>query len=136
MDLFLQSIVFGNKKVMICAFGTLLLPFKPLTKFRYIHSITGFEINETPKETGGGILADEMGLGKTLTILSAIIKTASEARSFALSTPNGTLVTVENTVIASRATLVVVPSPCKDLLEFLSTHLTSCSIAQRVAPRN
>ncbi len=136
MDLCPQSIVFGNEKVKICAFETLLLPFKQLTQCRYIHSITGLEKNETPKEIGGGILADEMGLGKTLTILSAIIRTANEAKSFALSTPNATLLTVENSLVASRATLVVVPSPCKDLLESLSTHLTSCSIAQRVAPRN
>jgi SNF2 family DNA or RNA helicase len=66
-----------------------------------------------PVETGGGILADEMGLGKTLTMLSAIIRTADEAKVFACSLQNGANLSIEHTLIPSRATLVVVPSPCK-----------------------
>lgn len=101
-----------------------------------MHSITGFEKNEIPIETGGGILADEMGLGKTLTMLSAIIRTADDAKSYALSMPDNTHLTVGNTLIPSRATLVVVPSPCQDPLKIYFAYLTSCSVTQRMAPRN
>lgn len=64
-------------------------------------------------ETGGGILADEMGLGKTLTMLSATIRTADEAKAFACNTYCGIHLGTEHTLIPSRATLVVTPSPCK-----------------------
>ena len=74
-----------------------------------------------PVETGGGILADEMGLGKTLTMLSAIIRTADEAKAFACSFQNGAHLSVEHTLIPSRATLVVVPSPRK-----ISTEILLC----------
>jgi hypothetical protein len=36
---------------------------------------------------------------------------------------------VENTLIPSRATLVVVPSPCKDIPKSWYIYLTSCRIA-------
>jgi len=80
---------------------------------RYTHKITGCEKYERPIETGGGILADEMGLGKTLTMLSAIIRTADEAKAFASNTYNDVHLSAEHASIPSRATLVVVPSPCK-----------------------
>ena len=75
-----------------------------------------------PIETGGGILADEMGLGKTLTMLSAIIRTTDEAKAFAGSLQNGAHLSVEHSLIPSRATLVVASSPCK-------IRLKSCPIA-------
>jgi len=53
-----------------------------------------------------------MGLGKTLTMLSAIIRTADEAKAFAINIYNGVHLSAENAAIPSRATLVVVPSPC------------------------
>jgi SNF2 family DNA or RNA helicase len=80
---------------------------------RYTHIITGCEKYETPIETGGGILADEMGLGKTLTMLSAIIRTADEAMAFETNIYNDVHLSAEHTPIPSRATLVVVPSPCE-----------------------
>jgi SNF2 family DNA or RNA helicase len=80
---------------------------------RYTHVITGCEKHEKPIETGGGILADEMGLGKTLTMLSAIIGTADEAKAFASNIYSDVHLSAEHAPIPSRATLVVVPSPCK-----------------------
>lgn len=80
---------------------------------RFIHTITGSETGEQPIETGGGILADDMGLGKTLTMLSAIIRTAGEANSFGTCSQKDATQVSENILIPSRATLVVVPSPCK-----------------------
>jgi SNF2 family DNA or RNA helicase len=70
-------------------------------------------------ETGGGILADEMGLGKTLTMLAAIIRTASTAKDFAYSIPNNVHLSMEQAFIPSRATLVVVPSPSRSSFETL-----------------
>jgi len=71
-----------------------------------------------PTETGGGILADEMGLGKTLTMLSAIISTTDDAKAFANHDDTGSRLTTPQNTIHSRATLIVVPTPCKfSLLE-------------------
>ena len=60
-----------------------------------------------------------MGLGKTLTVLSTIIRTAKIARSYSeqnYSPPNDVegrdLVEKGSALIFSRATLVIVPSPC------------------------
>ena len=80
---------------------------------RYTHAITGCEVSEKPVETGGGILADEMGLGKTLTMLSAMIRTTDEARNFANTIDDSVPSETKLKPILSRATLVVVPSPCK-----------------------
>ena len=66
-----------------------------------------------PIETGGGVLADDMGLGKTLTMLSTIISTSDEAKSFADNGPFSFQPRTEPSLIHSRATLVVVPTPCK-----------------------
>lgn len=84
-----------------------------LTDDRYTHAITGDERVKRQTELGGGILADEMGLGKTLTMISAISRTTSEAKEFARNYQNSKHLSVEQSLIASRATLVVVPSPCK-----------------------
>jgi SWI/SNF-related matrix-associated actin-dependent regulator of chromatin subfamily A3 len=70
-----------------------------------------------PAETGGGILADDMGLGKTLAVISTIIRTANEAKSFA-EKQNNTLHqsrghNESSKYVASRSTLVLCPSPCK-----------------------
>ena len=80
----------------------------------YEHTMTGLRTEETPKETIGGILADDMGLGKTLTVLSTIIRTADSAKSY-VEDHRGNSKTLTNNGaprIRSRATLVVVPSPC------------------------
>jgi SNF2 family DNA or RNA helicase len=84
-----------------------------------------------PIETGGGILADDMGLGKTLTMLSAIIRTADEANAFACGHNHSLNLTVEHALIPSRATLVVVPSPCKaSLYDFSGYYLTLSSTTE------
>lgn len=85
--------------------------WKP-TKSKYVHAITGCEENEMPMETGGGILADEMGLGKTLTMISAIIRTTQNAKAFANENSRARHLSAQSSLIPSRATLVVVPSPC------------------------
>lgn len=85
---------------------------------RFTHAISGCEKHEKPVETGGGILADEMGLGKTLTMLSATIRTTDEAKAFASKAYHGMHLRAEHALIPSRATLVVVPSPCKSWNSF------------------
>ena len=79
---------------------------------KYIHVITGMEVEEKPKSCRGGILADEMGLGKTLSILSLIADDASikDGRNFATKKPplNPTGGAIQP-VINSRATLLVCP---------------------------
>jgi hypothetical protein len=84
-----------------------------LTLYRYTHAVTGEETAGRPSETGGGILADEMGLGKTLTMLSVISETITEAASFAKDTNSSAYLGLEHTLIPSKATLIIVPSPCK-----------------------
>jgi hypothetical protein len=61
-----------------------------------------------------------MGLGKTLTMLAAIIRTTDAAKDFAHSIPKYVHLSVEQSFIHSRATLVVVPSPCKPSVETLA----------------
>ena len=80
---------------------------------RFIHAITGCQKSQKPVEGGGGIIADEMGLGKTLTMLSAIIQTASEAKVFGSSAYQGKHLGTARAPKPSRATLVVVPAPRK-----------------------
>jgi SWI/SNF-related matrix-associated actin-dependent regulator of chromatin subfamily A3 len=82
-------------------------------KSRFVHAITSCEKSQKPVEVGGGIVADEMGLGKTLTMLSAIIQTADEAKVFGSSAYQGVHSGKEHSLIPSRAKFVVVPSPRK-----------------------
>ena len=88
----------------------------------YEHKITGSKAASIPCETGGGILADDMGLGKSLTMLTAISRTRQEAQIFVEETvlelrkPNERLTASH---VPSRASLVVVPTPCKSRLELL-----------------
>jgi hypothetical protein len=70
-----------------------------------------------------------MGLGKTLTMLAAIGKTAEEARLFATVVPKSSELT-PCYPISARATLVVVPSPCKPFLFYGENLLTAASTAE------
>jgi SNF2 family DNA or RNA helicase len=81
--------------------------------------------SQPPSENGGGILADEMGLGKTLTVISAIIRTAGDAKSFA-ERKEGTPENPDTSQhLASRSTLVVCPS-LRELLSAI-TVLLACN---------
>lgn len=79
---------------------------------KFIHVITGMEVEEKPKSCRGGILADEMGLGKTLSILSLVADDASiiDAQEFAAKKP-ARIQGSQNLqpIINSRATLLVCP---------------------------
>jgi hypothetical protein len=66
-----------------------------------------------------------MGLGKTLTMLAAIIRTAGTAKEFSHGISNDFHLGVEQEFIPSRATLVVVPSPCKLSVETLVRQMIS-----------
>jgi SWI/SNF-related matrix-associated actin-dependent regulator of chromatin subfamily A3 len=85
----------------------------------YEHIITGHRLEEEPTETTGGILADDMGLGKTLTVICTIIRTAKSATLFAEESNAAERLSKddarETRQIHSRATLVVVSSPCMRL---------------------
>ncbi|KAH9437555.1 hypothetical protein MCOR02_001211 [Pyricularia oryzae] len=73
----------------------------PSGELCYQHAITGAK-SRNAKDFKGGILADDMGLGKTFTTLAAIVSTLDRASEFAVRS--------KTSAIASRATLVVVPS--------------------------
>lgn len=73
----------------------------PSGELCYQHAITGAK-SKNAKDFKGGILADDMGLGKTFTTLAAIVSTLDRASEFAARS--------KTPAIASRATLVVVPS--------------------------
>jgi SWI/SNF-related matrix-associated actin-dependent regulator of chromatin subfamily A3 len=55
----------------------------------------------------GGILADEMGMGKSLTLLSLILHTLEEARSFE-ENPHNSIMERE-TKGTTKATLLIAP---------------------------
>lgn len=82
---------------------------------KFVHVITGEEVEEKPKPCRGGILADEMGLGKTLSVLSLVSDDTciKASREFATEKPpraqdpNHTAAIQPNT--NSRATLLVCP---------------------------
>lgn len=99
--------------------------------------ITGCDKSQKPAEIGGGILADEMGLGKTLTMLSAMIRTSEEAKAFAGNSYQSLHLGTGQSLVPSRATLVVVPSPCKfEILQRSTNRLTKCSAPQRMDARD
>ncbi len=80
--------------------------------YSYQHLITGSKKPIIPDGPFGGIIADEMGLGKSLTMLSAIICSLKSAYSFAhCESSDGTI--RQHQRVASKATLVLVPSVCK-----------------------
>lgn len=75
---------------------------------RYSHKIKKcFRTEKYPTETRGGIIADEMGLGKTLSLISAIVNSLGQARTFS---PRHQRVRQISAVRRSRATLVIAPS--------------------------
>ena len=85
----------------------------------YEHKITGSKTASIPSETGGGILADDMGLGKSLTMLTAISRTRHAAQVFVEEALSGLQKPSERLTakhVPSRASLVVVPTPCKSRL--------------------
>jgi SNF2 family DNA or RNA helicase len=95
--------------------------------------IINCKTSQKPVETGGGILSDEMGLGKTLTMLAAMIHSAEEARAFAINAYHVVSLGTEHALIPSRATLVVVPSPCKSRIRSkYGPDLIECSTSQRM----
>lgn len=55
----------------------------------------------------GGILADEMGMGKSLTLLSLILHTLEEARSFGGNPQNSIM--ERETKCVTKATLLIAP---------------------------
>ena len=65
-----------------------------------------------------------MGLGKTLTMLSAIIRTADEAQAFSDHSLENYTSSTEVKLVRSRATIVIVPTPCKSF-EYLKKILTN-----------
>ncbi|KAF3039924.1 hypothetical protein E8E12_007199 [Didymella heteroderae] len=82
---------------------------------KFVHVITGEELEEKPRPCRGGILADEMGLGKTLSVLSLVSDDSSikEGREFAAKKPprvqDQTNTAVIQPIMNSRATLLVCP---------------------------
>jgi hypothetical protein len=99
--------------------------------------ITGCKRSEKPNEIGGGILADDVGLGKTLTMLSAIIRTADEAKAFSDHSLMDCTSSIEVKLVCSRATLAMVPTPCKsfEYLKRISTNHKN-SADSRMGTRN
>ena len=101
------------------------IPYSPmmiLYRFSYEHKITGSKTGTIPYETGGGILADDMGLGKSLTMLTAISRTRQAAQVFVEETCLELRKPSERSKasqVPSRASLVVVPTPCKCMLELV-----------------
>lgn len=82
---------------------------------KFVHVITGEEVEEKPRSCRGGILADEMGLGKTLSVLSLVSDDSSikDGREFASKKPAPAQDQKNSSIIQpttnSRATLLVCP---------------------------
>jgi SWI/SNF-related matrix-associated actin-dependent regulator of chromatin subfamily A3 len=62
----------------------------------------------------GGIIADDMGLGKTLSMLAAVVASATQAIEYAFSSTRAPALHWQD-ITPSKSTLVVVPSACKPL---------------------
>ncbi|KAF7196814.1 hypothetical protein HII31_01732 [Pseudocercospora fuligena] len=88
------------------------------------HVVTKDEVNGEPAEPPSGILADDMGLGKTLTTLALIANSKARAANFATK--------VHNTLIHTKATLVVLPSMCKIIDSRSGSVLTGGSDSGRM----
>jgi SNF2 family DNA or RNA helicase len=78
------------------------------------HSITGAKSSEMV-DAPGGIIADDMGLGKTLSMLAAVVTSATQAFQYAFSGTRAPA-TLWQDLTPSKCTLVVVPSSCKPFL--------------------
>ena len=76
----------------------------------YQHLISGVK-SRTLDDAKGGILADDMGLGKSLVMISTIAGSLERAHTFSTSEKNS-LVPGNRPVVASKATLIIAPSPC------------------------
>ena len=87
-------------------------------------------MNVSPEDSFGGILADDMGLGKSLSMTSAIVASKDHALKFACSHELGAQ-PVAKQVVASRATLIVVPSACKPSLTDYTFRLANYTSAHR-----
>lgn len=81
--------------------------------YSYQHVLSGAK---QPKraEARGGIIADEMGLGKSLVIISTIAASLARAKEF-VAAENQQRVSQPGRKKASGATLIIVPSSCKDI---------------------
>jgi SWI/SNF-related matrix-associated actin-dependent regulator of chromatin subfamily A3 len=78
------------------------------------HAITGAKSSEVV-DAPGGIIADDMGLGKTLSMLAAVVSSATKAIEYAFSNTRADASHWQD-ITPSKSTLVVVPSACKSLL--------------------
>jgi SNF2 family DNA or RNA helicase len=79
----------------------------------YHHLITG-ATSPTPEDAPGGILADDMGLGKTLTMIATVVSGKASGLRFEASEPEE-IFHLSMPRIPTRATLVIVPSSCKNI---------------------
>jgi SNF2 family DNA or RNA helicase len=73
----------------------------------YRHSIHDFRTAKVPEDNRGGLLADEMGLGKTLSLISAIVTSLGDAKTYSYPYEQRNRV---NATRKSQATLVIAPS--------------------------
>lgn len=94
---------------------------------KYVDVITGQAHRSKPPEVFGGILADMMGLGKTLSILSLIVGTLDQAKTW----ERQQLSSNENSqsVRNSKSTLLVAPlSTIANWEEQIATHIKPGSL--------
>jgi SNF2 family DNA or RNA helicase len=101
----------------------------------YRHSIHDYRTAKLPEDNRGGLLADEMGLGKTLSLISAIVMSLDDAKTY--SYPREKKKRVDATR-KSQATLVIAPSTGLENLPIKAVaHLTIYSSpARRMVGRN